>query len=75
MTEGFIKIVTDAKTGEILGVHMIGAIATELVAETVLALHLECTAEELAAVIHPHPTISEAMMEAAHAAHDAAIHM
>jgi dihydrolipoamide dehydrogenase len=75
MTEGFIKIVTDAKTGEILGVHMIGAIATELVAETVLALQLECTAEELAAAIHPHPTISEAMMEAAHAAHDAAIHM
>jgi dihydrolipoamide dehydrogenase len=75
MTEGFIKIVTEAKTGEILGVHMIGAIATELVAETVLALHLECTAEELAAAIHPHPTISEAMMEAAHAAHDAAIHM
>ena len=74
-TEGFIKIVTDAKTGEILGVHMIGAIATELVAETVLALNLECTAEELAATIHPHPTISEALMEAAHAAHDRAIHI
>jgi dihydrolipoamide dehydrogenase len=74
-TEGFIKIVTDAKTGEILGAHMIGAIATELVAETVLALNLECTAEELASTIHPHPTISEALMEAAHAAHDQAIHI
>ena len=74
-TEGFVKIVTDAKTGEILGVHMIGAIATELVAETVLALNLECTAEELASTIHPHPTISEALMEAAHAAHDKAIHI
>lgn len=74
-TEGFIKIVTDARLGEILGVHMIGAISTELVAETVLAINLECTAEELALAIHPHPTISEAMMEAAHAAHDQAIHM
>lgn len=74
-TEGFIKIVTDAKTGEILGAHMIGAVATELVAETVLALNLECTAEELASTIHPHPTISEALMEAAHAAHDKAIHI
>lgn len=73
-TEGFIKIVTDAKTGEILGVHMIGALATELVAETVLAMNLECTAEELAAAIHPHPTLSEALMEAAHAAHEKAIH-
>ncbi len=74
-TEGFIKIVTDARTGEILGAHMIGAVATELVAETVLALNLECTAEELASTIHPHPTISEALMEAAHAAHDRAIHI
>ena len=74
MTEGFIKVVTDEKTGEILGVHMIGAIATELVAETVLAIQLECTAEELALAVHPHPTISEALMEAAHAAHDGAIH-
>jgi dihydrolipoamide dehydrogenase len=74
-TDGFIKIVTDARTGEILGVHMIGAIATELVAETVLALNLECTAEELALTMHPHPTISEALMEAAHAAHDRAIHI
>jgi len=54
---------------------MIGAIATELVAETVLAIQLECTAEELALAVHPHPTISEALMEAAHAAHDGAIHV
>lgn len=74
-TDGFIKMVTDANTGEILGVHMVGAIATELVAETVLAIQLECTAEEVAHAIHPHPTISEALMEAAHAASGQAIHI
>ncbi|MBN2430195.1 MAG: dihydrolipoyl dehydrogenase [Acidobacteria bacterium] len=74
-TDGFIKIVTDAKLGEVLGVHIIGAIATEHISEMVLAINLECTAEELALAIHPHPTISEALMEAAHAAHDLAIHI
>ena len=59
--EGFIKIVADAKYGEILGVHIIGPKATELVAEA-LALEMECTAEELANVIHAHPTLSEAML-------------
>ncbi len=65
--EGFIKIVTEAKYGEILGVHIIGPNATEMIAESVLALELECTAEELANTIHAHPTLSEAMLDAANA--------
>jgi dihydrolipoamide dehydrogenase len=73
--EGFVKIVADAKYDEILGVHMIGPRSTELVAEAVLALRLECTVEELIKTIHAHPTFSEAVGEAAHAAHGAAIHM
>ena len=73
-TEGFVKIVFDKKYDEVLGVHMIGPRATELVAEATLALRLECTVDELARTIHAHPTMSEAVMEAAHAAHGAAIH-
>src|SRR4249919_3934718 len=65
--EGFIKIVTDAKYGEILGVHIIGPNATELVAEAVMMLEMECTAEELANIIHAHPTLSEAMLDAGNA--------
>jgi dihydrolipoamide dehydrogenase len=74
-TEGFVKIVADKKYDEILGVHMIGARSTELVAEAVLALRLECTVEELVKTIHAHPTFSEAIGEAAHATHGAAIHL
>jgi dihydrolipoamide dehydrogenase len=74
-TEGFVKIVVDKKYDEVLGVHMIGPRSTELVAEAVLALRLECTAEELIRTIHAHPTFSEAVGEAAHAAHGAAIHI
>jgi dihydrolipoamide dehydrogenase len=73
-TEGFVKIVFDKKYDEILGVHMIGPRSTELVAEATLALRLECTVEELIRTIHAHPTMSEAVGEAAHAAHGAAIH-
>jgi len=73
--EGFVKIVADAKHDELLGVHMIGPRSTELVAEAVLALRLECTVEELIKTIHAHPTFSEAVAEAAHATHGAAIHM
>ena len=73
-TEGFVKIVADRKYDEILGVHMIGPRSTELVAEATLALRLECTVEELIRTIHAHPTMSEAVGEAAHAAHGAAIH-
>jgi dihydrolipoamide dehydrogenase len=73
-TEGFVKIVADKKYDEVLGVHMIGPRATELVAEATLALRLECTVEELARTIHAHPTMSEAVGEAAHDAHGGAIH-
>ena len=73
-TEGFVKIVFDKKYDEILGIHMIGPRSTELVAEATLALRLECTVEELLRTIHAHPTMSEAVGEAAHAAHGAAIH-
>ena len=74
-TEGFVKIVADKKYDEVLGVHMIGARSTELAAEAVLALRLECTVEELIKTIHAHPTFSEAVGEAAHATHGAAIHV
>jgi dihydrolipoamide dehydrogenase len=74
-TEGFVKIVVDKKYDEVLGVHMIGPRSTELVGEAVLALRLECTGEELIRTIHAHPTFSEAVGEAAHATHGAAIHM
>ena len=74
-TEGFVKIVADRQYDEILGVHMIGPRSTELVAEAVLALRLECTVEELIHTIHAHPTMSEAVGEAAHATHGAAIHV
>jgi len=73
--EGFVKIVADKKYDEVLGVHMIGPRSTELVAEAVLALRLECTVEELIKTIHAHPTFSEAVAEAAHATHGAAIHL
>jgi dihydrolipoamide dehydrogenase len=74
-TDGFVKIVADAKYDELLGVHMIGPRSTELVAEATAALGLEATVEELIRTIHPHPTFSEAVGEAAHATHGAAIHL
>ena len=74
-TEGFVKIVAEKKYDEVLGVHMIGARATELVAGAAVALRLEATVEELIRTIHPHPTMSEAVAEAAHAVHGAAIHV
>jgi dihydrolipoamide dehydrogenase len=73
--EGFVKIVAEKKYDEILGVHIIGPRATELVAEATMMLRLECTVEELVRTIHAHPTMSEAIGEAAHAAHGAAIHL
>ena len=73
-TDGFVKVVADGKYDEVIGIHMIGPRATELVAEATLALRLECTAEELGRTIHPHPTFSEAIAEAAHASHGIAIH-
>lgn len=64
-TEGFVKLIFDAKLGELLGAHLIGSQATELIAELVLARKLEATEEEIIDTIHPHPTFSEAVMEAA----------
>jgi len=74
-TDGFVKIVAEKKYDEVLGIHMIGPRATELVAEATVALKLETTVEELIRTIHAHPTMSEAVAEAAHAAHGGAIHM
>ena len=64
-TEGFVKLVFDAKFGELLGAHLIGSQATELIAELVMAKKLEATEEEILHAMHPHPTYSEAIMEAA----------
>jgi dihydrolipoamide dehydrogenase len=74
-TDGFVKIVAEKKYDEILGVHIIGPRSTELIAEAVMALRMEVTVEELIRTIHAHPTMSEAVGEAAHAAHGAAIHI
>jgi dihydrolipoyl dehydrogenase len=74
-TEGFVKIVADKKYDELLGVHMIGPRSTELVAEATVALQLESTVEDLIRTIHAHPTMAEAVGEAAHAVHGAAIHL
>lgn len=73
--EGFVKLIFDAKYGELLGAHMIGANVTELIAELVVAKKLEITGHELIKSIHPHPTMSEAVMEAAAAAYGEVIHL
>jgi dihydrolipoamide dehydrogenase len=74
-SEGFVKVITDAKTGEIYGAHIIGSEATELIAEYGLAIELEATVEEIHQTIHAHPTLSEAVMEAAAASLGEAIHI
>jgi dihydrolipoamide dehydrogenase len=74
-TDGFVKIVADKKYDEVLGVHIIGPRATDLIAEASVALRLECTGEELVRTIHAHPTFAEAVGEAAHALHGGAIHL
>jgi dihydrolipoamide dehydrogenase len=73
--DGFIKLIFDAKYGEILGAHMIGANVTEMIAEIVALRKLESTGHELIKTIHPHPTMSEAIMEAAAAAYGEVIHL
>src|SRR5206468_3570208 len=73
--DGFVKLIFDAQYGELLGVHMIGETVTELLAELVLARKLEATESEIIEAIHPHPTMSEAVMEAAGAAEGKAIHI
>ncbi|MEJ2722756.1 MAG: dihydrolipoyl dehydrogenase, partial [bacterium] len=74
-TEGFVKIVRDNTYDEVLGVHIIGPKATELIAEACLGLKLETTVEEISKTVHAHPTLSEAMLEAAHSVYDEAIHI
>ncbi|HSM33827.1 MAG TPA: dihydrolipoyl dehydrogenase, partial [Anaerolineae bacterium] len=64
-TTGFVKVIADAETDELLGVHMIGHGVTELIAESSTAMLLEATAWEVGSAVHPHPTLSEAMGEAA----------
>jgi dihydrolipoamide dehydrogenase len=73
--EGFVKIVAEKKYDEILGVHIIGPRATEIIAEATMMLRMECTVEELIRTIHAHPTMSEAVGEAAHGLHGALLHM
>lgn len=73
--EGFIKIVSDVKYGEILGVHIIGPQATELIAEAVAAMELEATVEDLMWTIHAHPTLAEAMLDASNSVYGLAINM
>lgn len=73
--DGFVKLIFDAKYGELLGAHMIGANVTELIAEMVVSRKLETTGHELIKSIHPHPTMSEAIMEAAAAAYGEVIHL
>jgi dihydrolipoyl dehydrogenase len=66
-TEGFTKMVADADTGQLLGLHIIGPHATELIAEAALGRLMETTAEEMTIAVHPHPTVSEVVGEAAEA--------
>jgi len=73
--EGFVKVIFDAKYGEFLGAHMIGYNVTELIAEVVVARNLETTGHEIIKSVHPHPTMSEAVMEAAAAAYGEVIHL
>ncbi|AXE18942.1 dihydrolipoyl dehydrogenase [Runella rosea] len=73
--EGFVKVIFDAKYGEWLGAHMIGTNVTEMIAEVVVARNLETTGHEIVKSVHPHPTMSEAIMEAAAAAYGEVIHL
>ncbi|MFB0502206.1 MAG: dihydrolipoyl dehydrogenase [Candidatus Bathyarchaeia archaeon] len=73
--DGFVKIVADKETDEILGVHILGPNASNLISEAVVAMRLECTSEELSRAMHPHPTLSEAIMEAATDVSGRAIHI
>ena len=73
--DGFVKVIYDAKYGELLGCHMIGASVTEMIAEAVVARKLETTGHEILKSVHPHPTMSEAMMEATAVAYGEVIHL
>lgn len=73
--DGFVKLIFDARYGELLGAHMVGNNVTEMIAETVIAKNLESTGQEIIRSVHPHPTMSEAIMEAAAAAYGEVIHL
>lgn len=74
-TDGFVKVVTDATSGRILGIHIVGPSASDLISEAALALEMVATAEDMALTVHPHPTLGEALMEASAASLGHAIHM
>jgi dihydrolipoamide dehydrogenase len=74
-TDGFVKIIRDRKYSEIVGAHIVGPSASELIAEFVIGRHLESTAEEMEKAMHPHPTLSEAIAEAALASLGRVVHM
>jgi dihydrolipoamide dehydrogenase len=74
-SEGFVKIVAEKRYDEVLGVHIVGPRATELIAEAGLMIQTECTVEEVARLMHAHPTLSESVMEAAHGVHGNPIHI
>jgi dihydrolipoamide dehydrogenase len=74
-TTGLVKVIADDKTDEILGVHIFGANASELIAEAVVAMEYNASAEDLACIVHAHPTMSEAIHEAALAVHGRALHI
>ena len=74
-TEGFVKIITEADSDQILGVHVIGAHASDLISEACLAIEMGACAEDIALTVHPHPTLGESMMEAAEAVHGMALHI
>ena len=73
--DGFVKVIYDAKYGEMLGCHIIGAEATNIITEAAIARKLETTYHEILKTIHPHPTLSEAIMEATADAYGEAIHI
>src|SRR5690606_3094697 len=74
-TDGFVKVVTDTSSGRIVGIHIVGPSASDLISEAALAMEMVATAEDMAATIHPHPTLGEALMEASAASLGHAIHI
>ena len=74
-TDGFVKVVTEQKTGRVLGIHIVGPNASDLISEAALALEVAATAEDVALTVHPHPTLGEALMEAAAHSIGHAIHI
>ena len=74
-TKGFVKVIADERFGEILGVHIIGAEASSMIEEAVMAMRCEATAEAAGSTIHAHPTLSETLMEAFLGASRGAVHM